>query len=133
MRFVLDASITINWAMRDESNPKADVAFSALVSGTAVAPAIWWSEVRNILVVNERRQRITPADSTQFLIDLQRLEIEVDNDPDSSAVLDLSRRLGRSVYDTAYLALALREHLPLATLDKSLADAAISVGIDLLQ
>jgi predicted nucleic acid-binding protein len=133
MRFVLDASVTINWAMRDESNPKADLAFSALRSGTAVAPAIWWYEVRNILVVNERRLRITPADSNQFLIDLLRLEIAVDNDPDSSAVLDLSRRLGLSIYDTAYLALALREHLPLATLDKNLAAAAITVGIDLLQ
>ena len=49
MRFVLDASVTISWAMLDESNPVADLAFSALRSGTAVAPAIWWYEVRNIL------------------------------------------------------------------------------------
>ena len=88
MRFVLDASVTINWAMRDESNPVADLAFSALGSGSAVAPAIWWYEVRNILVVNERRQRITPADSNQFLVDLLGLEIAIDNDPDSAAILD---------------------------------------------
>ncbi len=133
MRFVLDASVTINWAMRDESNPVADLAFSTLRSGTAVAPAIWWYEVRNILVVNERRQRITPADSNRFLVDLQALDIAIDNDPDSSAVLDLSRRLGRTIYDAAYLALALREHLPLATLDKNLEVAAVTAGIALLQ
>ena len=133
MRFVLDASVTINWAMRDESNPIADLAFSELRSGTAIAPAIWWYEVRNILVVNERRQRITPADSNRFLVDLQTLEIAIDNDPDSSAVVDLSRRLGRTIYDAAYLALALREHLPLATLDKSLEVAAVTAGVALLR
>ncbi|MGA2570255.1 MAG: type II toxin-antitoxin system VapC family toxin [Terracidiphilus sp.] len=133
MRFVLDASVAVNWAMRDESNPVADLAFSAIRSGTAVVPGIWWYEIRSILVVNERRQRITPADSNRFLIELLRLEIAVDNDPDSSAVLDLSRRLGRSVYDAAYLALAMREHIPLATLDKNLEAAAVAEGIALLR
>lgn len=132
MRFVLDASVTINWAMRDESNPVADRALSELRAGAAVVPGIWWYEVRNILVVNEQRERITPADSNRFLVDLQQLEIAIDNDPDSSAVLDLSRRLGRTIYDAAYLALALREHLPLATLDKNLEAAAVTAGIALL-
>jgi predicted nucleic acid-binding protein len=132
MRFVLDASVAINWAMRDESSPVADLAFSELRSGTAMAPAIWWYEVRNILVVNERRQRITPADSNQFLSDLQQLDIAIDNDPDSLAVLNLSRRLGQTIYDAAYLALALREHLPLATLDKHLGAAAAAEGVRLL-
>jgi len=132
MRFVLDASVTINWAMRDEANPISDRAFSALRSGSAVVPGIWWYEVRNILVVNERRQRITPADSNRFLLDLQELDIATDNDPDSQAVLDLSRRLSRTVHDAAYLAVALRERVPLATLDKSLEAAAITEGIPLL-
>jgi predicted nucleic acid-binding protein len=120
MRFVLDASVTINWAMRDEASPVADLAFTQLRTGTVVVPAIWWYEVRNILVVNERRKRITPADSDQFLSGLLRLDIAIENDLDSSAVLNLSRRLGQTVYDAAYLTLALREHLPLATLDKRL-------------
>jgi predicted nucleic acid-binding protein len=132
MRFVLDASITINWAMRDESNPIADRAFVALRTGTAVVPGVWWYEVRNILVVNERRHRITSADSDRFLADLQALEIATDNEPDSQRVLDVSRRLGQTVYDAAYLALAVREHLPLATLDKSLEKAALAEGIQLL-
>jgi len=133
MRFVLDASVTINWAMRDESHPVADLAFSELRSGTATAPAIWWYEVRNILVVNERRKRITPADSNRFLADLNTLEVAIDDNPDSAAALDLSRRLGCTIYDAAYLALAQKERLPLATLDKDLEAAAVSEGISLLK
>jgi predicted nucleic acid-binding protein len=132
MRFVLDASVTINWAMRDESSPVADRALSEIRSGSAATPAIWWYEVRNILVVNERRKRITPQDSDQFLSDLLRLEIAIENDADSTSVLSLSRRLGLTAYDAAYLALALREHLPLATLDRNLAAAATAEGIALL-
>jgi len=132
MRFVLDASVTINWAMRDESNSVADRAFSELSSGTALVPSIWWYEVRNILVVNERRHRITPSDSDQFLSDLLQLDITIENDLDSTSVLNLSRRLGQTIYDAAYLALAARERLPLATLDKHLESTASAEGIALL-
>ena len=132
MRFVLDASVTINWAMRDESNPVADSAFSSLREGAALVPGIWWYEIRNILVVNERRKRIAPADSNRFLLELQDLDITTDNEPDSRAILDLSRHLNTTVYDAAYLALALRERIPLATLDKALASAATAVGVPLL-
>jgi predicted nucleic acid-binding protein len=132
MNFVLDASITINWAMRDESNPLADRALSLLRKGTAVVPGIWWYEVRNILVVNERRQRITPADSNQFLIELQGLDIVIDNELGRYALLDLSRRTGRTIYDAAYLALALHKRLPLATLDRALEKAAIAEGVLIL-
>jgi predicted nucleic acid-binding protein len=132
MRFVLDASVAISWAMGDESNAVADLAFTELRAGTALVPAIWWYEVRNILVVNERRQRITPVDSDRFLNDLHQLEIAIDHQPDSRAVLDLSRRLGRTVYDCAYLALAVRERLPLATLDKNLQAAAAAENVELL-
>jgi predicted nucleic acid-binding protein len=132
MRFVLDASVTINWAMRDESSPVADRALSEIRSGSAVTPAIWWFEVRNILVVNERRMRITPQDSDQFLSDLLRFDIAIENELDSKSVLNLSRRVGLTAYDAAYLALAQRDALPLATLDRNLATAAIAEGIVLL-
>ncbi len=132
MRFVLDASVAISWAIRDESNAVADLAFSELRTGSAMVPGIWWYEVRNILVVNERRQRITPADSDRFLNELQQLDIAIDPQPDSRAVFDLSRRLGRTVYDSAYLALALRERLPLATLDRDLQAAAAAERVELL-
>jgi len=73
MAFVLDASVTITWAMRDESHPLADLAALHLETEPAVVPAIWWYEIRNMLVVNERRQRITVADSNDFLLSLNLL------------------------------------------------------------
>jgi predicted nucleic acid-binding protein len=132
MRFVLDASVTITWAMRDENHPLADLALHELRSGSAIVPGIWWYEIRNILVLNERRGRIAPEDSAQFLRDLQQLSIEVDFPRDDTRVLNLTRKHGLTVYDAAYLALAVREHLPLATLDKVLASAAEAAGVPLL-
>ena len=133
MRFVLDASVTISWAMRDESYPVADLAFSELATGSAVVPGIWWYEIRNILVVNERRQRILPDDSVHFLDDLRQFSIAIDDQPDSAAILALSRKHRCTVYDCAYLALAMRERLPLATLDKALQTAATAAGVPLLK
>lgn len=132
MRFVLDASVTINWAMSDEENPSADRALRELASGSAIVPGIWWYEVRNILVVNERRQRIAPSHSVRFLRELDEFDIDVDGQADSSTVLELARKYGTTVYDAAYLALALRERIPLATLDRALRAAATSAGVPLL-
>jgi predicted nucleic acid-binding protein len=132
MKFVLDASVTITWAMRDEDHPLADLAFQQLGSGSALVPGIWWYEIRNILVLNERRKRIAPSDSVLFLSDLQQLSIEVEFLHDGASVIDVSRMYALSVYDAAYLALAMRERLPLATLDKNLAAAALAAGVPLL-
>ncbi|MGD0520067.1 MAG: type II toxin-antitoxin system VapC family toxin [Terracidiphilus sp.] len=132
MRFVLDASIAITWAMRDEDHPLADLAFLQLQSGSAIVPGIWWYEIRNILVLNERRNRISPDDSTQFLLDLEQLSIDVDFPHNGTQLMDLSRKYKLSIYDAAYLALAMRERLPLATLDKTLEAAALASGVPLL-
>jgi predicted nucleic acid-binding protein len=132
MGLVFDASVTITWAMRDEDNPLADLAFVEVGSGSAIVPSIWWYEIRNILVMNERRNRISPADSAQFLVDLQQLSIKIDSSPEDTQVLQLSRKFRLTVYDAAYLALALRERLPLATLDKNLSAAAVACGVRLL-
>jgi predicted nucleic acid-binding protein len=132
MRFVLDASITITWAMRDEDHPLADLAFQHVQSDSAIVPGIWWYEVRNILLVKERQGRISPRDSEQFLLDLSHLSIDIDLPQSSTNVVDLSRRFKLSVYDSAYLALAMHERLPLATLDKALEAAAMVAGVLLL-
>ena len=132
MRFVLDASITITWALRVEGHPIADLALERLGSGSAIVPAIWWYEVRNILVLNERRGRIAPDDSIRFLLDLQNLSITIDLQLGSPEILDLSRKYGLSVYNAAYLALAHREHVPLSTLDGNLIAAAGAAGVPLL-
>ena len=133
MRFVLDASVVITWAMRDEDHPIADLAFEKLQTDwSAVVPAIWWYEIRNILLLNERRDRISPEDSIQFLTDLAGFPIELRPVENSQSTIDLARQLKLSVYDAAYLALALDLKVSLATLDAALQSAATSLNVALL-
>jgi len=134
MAFVLDASVTLSWAFPDEQNPIALRAAQLLEYSldSALAPAIWWYEVRNVLVVNERRGRTTASRTASFLKEIADLDIVIDSAQSDQLVLDLSRQNGLTVYDAAYLALAIREGLPLATLDKALQAAALAVGIPLL-
>jgi len=133
MAFVLDASITACWAFQDEDRPDASLAFIQMGVEEAVVPGLWWFEVRNILVVNERRGRIAESDTAAFLLNLSRLRIRVDRVPDEGAVLRLARTRRLSVYDAAYLELAQREGLPLATLDADLQKAAAAEGVALLK
>ena len=98
----------------------------------AVVPCLWWFEVRNILVVNERRGRISESETAAFLLNLSRLRVRPDRLPEADAVLRLARTHRLSVYDAAYLELAQREGLPLATLDTDLRRAAAEAGVAVL-
>jgi predicted nucleic acid-binding protein len=118
--------------MRDEDHPTADLAFLEIQYGSAIVPGIWWYEVRNVLVLNERRNRISPEDTSQFLLDLEQLSIDADGPSKGTQVVDLARKYHLTVYDAAYLELAIRERLPLATLDKDLLNAALAAGVSLL-
>jgi predicted nucleic acid-binding protein len=129
MAFVLDASIAVCWAFQDEDHPDARLAFHQIRSQEAVVPCLWWFEVRNTLVANERRRRIAESDTAAFLLGLSRLRIRIDRSPDEGAVLRLARTHRLSVYDAAYLELAQRERLPLATLDADLRKAAVREGV----
>lgn len=128
MPFVLDASVAVCWLFADEDHPNATEALERIRTDEALVPSIWWFEVRNTLLVNERRGRLTETDTTAFLRALSRLAITVDRTP-SDEVLVLARRHRLSVYDAAYLELARRENVPLATLDQKLADAARAEGV----
>ena len=132
MAFVLDASIAACWALEDEAHPQADLALRRVRTEEAVVPSMWWFEVRNILVVNERRKRITESGTASFLRELARLPIRVDRAPAEGEVLRLAREHRLSVYDAAYLELARREGLPLATLDRDLAGAARAESVPIL-
>ena len=103
-----------------------------LLDDEAVAPALWPLEIRNILVVNERRGRIDGADADAFLRDLDRLPIRVRHDTDMRAVLLLARKHQLTAYDAAYLDLAVRTSAALATLDGTLARAAGEEGVQLI-
>ena len=129
MAFVLDASIAATWAFADESHPQADLAFLRIRSETAFVPSLWWYELRNVLVAGERKSRILPRDSDLFLRRLSPLRIETDQAIEEAAVMTLSRTRGLTVYDAAYLELAARRQLPLATLDRKLRNAAKAEGI----
>jgi predicted nucleic acid-binding protein len=124
MPFVLDASVAACWAFEDEDHPVAALALERVRADEACVPSLWWFEVRNTLIVNEQRGRLTESDTTAFLCALARLNIAVDRSPDKADVLMLARRRRLTVYDAAYLELARREGVPLATLDTALAAAA---------
>ena len=131
MGLVLDASITLAWAFQ-EVEPAASEARERLRREEAVVPSLWWFEVRNGLVMGERRGLLTEQRIGRFLRDLSRTATIVDGIPDEVAVLTLARRRRLTAYDAAYLELALRRGLPLATLDGALASAARAEGVSLV-
>ena len=132
MPFVLDASVIACWAFDDENHPHADKALAQIRTEEAMAPALLWFEVRNILIVNERRKRLTATDTIEFLRGLSKLPIIVDHKPDEGEVLRLARLHCLTVYDASYLELAQRKACPLATLDTDLAKAARAEGVRLI-
>jgi len=133
-RFVIDSSIVAAWHFADEQSPFADAVAICLAKLTAVVPSIFHLEIANILVVGERRKRSTEAQSTAFLVHLSALPIAIDTQTSSRAWADtiaLARAHRLTAYDAAYLELALRESLPLASLDGDLINAANTVGLPL--
>jgi predicted nucleic acid-binding protein len=132
MPFVVDASVAAGWCFPDEHDAQADAAIDRFASDPAVVPALWWFEIRNVLIVSERRGRIDAAGTAAFLADLGRLPIHIDSRPESEIVLTLARKHRLTAYDAAYLELALRLDAPLATLDRPLAIAAAAEGVDLI-
>jgi predicted nucleic acid-binding protein len=133
MRFVLDASVTVAWCFQDEQDARADAAFAALQSGaSAVVPSLWWFEIRNASLLGVRRNRITDGEMTAFLKRLAKMFIELAQLPEELAVLVLASRHRLTFYDAAYLELAQRENIALATLDGALACAATAEGVALI-
>lgn len=131
-QFVLDCSVVFAWYFSDESNPYADQVLQTVASAHILVPAIWHLEIANTLVVGERRRRSKPDQATAFLSFLTRLPIQTDRHTSQrawGATLSLARAHGLSAYDAAYLDLAARESLPLATLDDHLAAAAGLSGV----
>jgi len=134
--FVLDCSVTMAWFFAGEATPESDGILDHLnQGGRAVVAQHWWLEVTNTLLMGERRKRCTPADTAHFLGILGTLAI--DTDPETAAnstatTLALARAHGLTLYDAAYLELAMRTSLSLATLDKELRSAAKKVGVTVL-
>ncbi len=132
MTLVVDTSVTMTWCFEDEATDETDSVLDELKHDGAVVPALWQFEVANVLLVAERRGRITEAQTVRFLDLVHRLPIQVDASPaDSSALLAAGRRYDLSAYDASYLILAERLAAPLATLDSGLIAACRSAGVAL--
>ena len=126
MPFVVDASVVGSWVLPDENHPEALTALERLKDDEAFAPSLLWFELRNLLLANERRQRITPAQTAAALNLVEELPLHLDGQGDSDTTLQLARAHKLTIYDAAYLELAVRRHLPLVTFDAALAEAARS-------
>ena len=131
MPLVLDASIAANWHFH-EGSVAADAILESLAQETARVPAIWWFEIRNVVVLGERVGRATQEQTREFLELLSQLPIALDGLPDEQRVFDLAREHCLTFYDASYLELAQREGIGLATLDKELVKAARLEGVPLI-
>ncbi len=136
-RMVLDASVAVAWCFEDENMPFTEGVLDLFSAGTEVlAPAIWPFEVANALLVAERRKRITVAQVTALLRRIAGLPISVEPIEARYAfeqVLSVARQQNLTEYDAAYLELALRAGVPLATLDDKLKQAARLVNVGLVK
>jgi predicted nucleic acid-binding protein len=130
MSLVVDASVTLAWCFEDEATDKTDALLDQVIADGAVVPTLWRTEVANVLLVAERRGRITPAQRDRFLSLLDQLGLTVESTaPDSAALIWLADKHDLSAYDAWYLWLAARSGATLATLDGRLADAGRAAGV----
>lgn len=132
--FVLDGSVTMAWFFKDEANAYADAVSDGMHQRQAFVPSLWSLEVANTVIVGERRKRSTSAQAATWLGFLGQLPITVDDETTARAwgdTLGLARAHNLSAYDAAYLELAMRRGLPIATLDDKLKAAAAAVGVSL--
>lgn len=130
---VLDASVALCWLFDDQATAYTESVLDRLVGGdTVVAPALWPFEIANVVTLAERRRIVNPAQAAVFFQTVGQLSIAVDRagiEHIFSAVFETARRYRLSAYDAGYLELALREALPLATVDAALRNAARAAGV----
>jgi predicted nucleic acid-binding protein len=130
--FVLDNSIVMAWSFEDESDEYADAVLDRLATTSAVVPALWPLEVANALLMGECRKRSTEAETIKWTRLLASLPIIFDEETNAHAwgdMLNLARGHNLTAYDAAYLELAIRRGLTMATIDRKLRTAAEPVGV----
>ncbi len=130
--FVLDCSVAVSWLFEDEARTDTDALQPMLADEGGCVPALWLLEVANVLMQAERRGRIDAPGADERLDLLESLPLLVDTEHSASVnrqVVRLARAYRLTSYDAAYLELALRKGLPLATLDKAMRAAADTEGV----
>jgi predicted nucleic acid-binding protein len=137
-RFVLDNTVTMAWCFTEEATEFTKTLLSRLsnLTDSAVVPALWLYEVANVVELAVRKGRIPEEKALAFLESLADLPIEVEN-PSRTQVFVTVRTLAGQYqltgYDAAYLELAIRHQLPIASLDKALSKAALAAGLNSVQ
>lgn len=135
MSFVVDASIAVAWCFDDQSSPAVDALLDRVRDAGAIVPSLWHLELANVLLMAEKRGKISGADAAMRLELISTLPVAVDHATAARAwreILTLARTQKLTAYDAAYLELAVRRNCPLATRDKALKDAALRVGVHVL-
>lgn len=132
MPFILDNSVAAAWLFDQQATPYGDAVALALQRDRAHAPALWELELTNVLRTACIRGRLQAQRAQAMLEQVLSLPINIDREAvRPSEVLALALRHGLSSYDAAYLELALRLQLPIATQDDALAAAAVACGVGL--
>ena len=132
---VLDASVALSWCFDDKATAATREVLVRLDKDTAVAPSLLLLEVANVLVLAERKKRISPGGTAEFIDLIDKLAIEIEEQTSARVlhdVLNLARGEALTAYDASYLELAMRLGLPLASKDVALRRAASRLGVPLL-
>lgn len=133
--FVLDCSIAAAWLFEDEARPETDILLAHLKDDSASVPNLWHLEVSNVLIQAEKRGRITATQIAARLELLSSLPIITDTETAPRTfreIITLARSQKLTTYDAAYLELAIRQGVPLATQDKALIRAANAAQVETL-
>ena len=134
MPFVLDNSVVCGWMLSDQADTYTDAVAQRLIDDVAVAPSLLRLEFVNVLRTACKRERIAIDAASEIIEHINALPIEYDSvSGEPAQIMQLSLRFNLSSYDAAYLDLALRRQLPVATRDSDLADAARAAGVGLFR
>ena len=126
---VIDSSLAAAWLLDDEHHPLAESVISNLGEDGGIVPQLWHFEIRNTLLMAERRGRISKLGIEECIDTVNGLPISTDHAPDFGTCLNLARKNNLTFYDALYLELAIRRDAQLATLDDALARAAAEEGL----
>ena len=137
-RFVLDNTVTMAWCCTEEATEFTKTLLSHLsnLTDSAVVPALWLYEVANVVELAVRKGRIPGEKALAFLESLADLPIEVENPSRTQVFVTVRTLAGQyqlTAYDAAYLELAIRHQLPIASLDRALSSAALAAGLSTVQ
>jgi predicted nucleic acid-binding protein len=131
--FIVDASVGFAWVYQGQATPETDQLLNEVAAGaTVIVPALWFLEMSNVLLIAQRRHRLTAIQRKAAMEKLTAMQLTVDEEGSRNAfgkTSELAEKYGLTIYDATYLELALRRSLPLASRDEALTKAATRCGI----